>query len=118
MGQYIEANGVLLPSPTAVTVSDELIWTADTGRTQSGRMAGGIVAEKKTVNVKWDFVTAPEMKKIKKNLPGGFFKIKFVDGGEDKTLVVYRGTIGRESMGGVGDGIDRYRNISVDLVER
>ena len=118
MGQYLEAGGVKLPSPTLITVSDELIWTSDTGRTQSGKMAGGVVAEKKTVSVKWSYVTEREMRKIKKNLPKGFFKIKFNDDGEDKTLTVYRGTIKRESLGDLGDGVERYKDVTVDLIER
>ncbi|MCO7122021.1 hypothetical protein NIA71_08675 [Ihubacter massiliensis] len=114
MGFLFQAGGVDLPSPVSITINDELIWSSDTGRTQSGRMAGAVVAEKKNISVKWGILTENQLAKIKKNLPQGFFKLRLMD----LALTVYRGTIGSELLGDPGDGIIRYKSASVDLIER
>ncbi|MCQ4638446.1 hypothetical protein NE619_17080 [Anaerovorax odorimutans] len=114
MSFLFQAGGVDLPSPVSITINNELIWSSDTGRTQSGKMAGSVVAEKKNISVKWGILTEAQLTKIKKNLPHGFFKIKLMD----LTLTVYRGTIGSDLLGDPGDGIVRYKSASVDLIER
>ena len=45
------SGSVELPDPVSISVNDEIIWTADTGRTLSGLMIGDVVAEKKNVNI-------------------------------------------------------------------
>lgn len=38
--EILKAGGVVLPAPVSITVNDEIIWSADTGRTMSGQMVG------------------------------------------------------------------------------
>ena len=70
-------NMAILPSPTEVTTSYEMIWSEDTGRAQSGanqaKMIGDVVAEKKTYAIKWGVITDAEMTSIKSKLTTGFF---------------------------------------------
>lgn len=65
MGKIIWSGSTVLPAPTSMSVSDEIIWTSDTGRTLSGYMTGDPVAEKKTVSWKWEYITEAELKIIK-----------------------------------------------------
>ncbi len=67
----LKAGGVELPSPTSLSVADEIIWTSSTGRTLAGYMIGDVVAEKKTLNIKWEFLTDPQLQLIKSKLIAG-----------------------------------------------
>ena len=49
--EILKAGGVVLPAPVSITVNDEIIWSADTGRTMSGQMVGEAVAEKKLLSM-------------------------------------------------------------------
>ena len=68
--RIIWSGSTTLPAPTSLSVNDEIIWSSDTGRTLSGRMVGDPVAQKKTVSLKWEYLTEAEEKIIKntKNL--------------------------------------------------
>ena len=118
MAEVLKAGNVQLPSPVSISTNDELIWTADTGRLMDGMMVGEVVAEKKTISLKWQFITETEMLKIKNNMTGGFFTFTFHDDGIDMTIDVYRGTLAKERLPDVGDGIVRYRSVSVDVIQR
>ena len=61
-GEILKSGDVVLPAPTSLTVSDEIIWTSDTGRTLSGTMVGDVVAEKKNLTIKWEFLTEEQVK--------------------------------------------------------
>ena len=68
---------VELPSPVDLKRSDELIWSENTGRAQSGtnkaKMIGDVVAVKNTYNIKWGVLTETELNSIRTHLPRGFF---------------------------------------------
>lgn len=112
------AGSVTLPAPVAITVNDELIWSSDTGRTLSGLMVGDVVAEKKTLNVQWGVLTEAELVLIKNTLTAGFFPISFRDDGIEMTIESYRGTLSKEQLGWLGDGVFYYKSASVDIVQR
>ncbi len=116
--EVLRAGSVQLPSPVSISTNDELIWSADTGRLMDGTMAGEVVAEKKTVSIKWEFLTEEEMLRIRNNMTGGFFSFTFHDDGADLTIDAYRGTMAKERLPDVGDGIRRYRTVSVDVIQR
>lgn len=73
------ANGVtLLPSPTEVKPTHEIIWSENTGRAQAssgtpGKMIGDVVAEKKTYTIKWGIITSSDLTTITGKLTAGFF---------------------------------------------
>lgn len=117
-GVILKAGGTVLPAPTSLSVSDEIIWTSDTGRTLSGYMIGDVVAEKKTLSAKWEFLTEADVKLIKSCLAAGFFTVTFRDDGTDLTIEAYRGTMSKEQLGNIGDGNFWYRNVSVDIIQR
>lgn len=117
-GEILRSGSTVLPAPIAITVSDEIIWTSDTGRTLAGTMVGDIVAEKKNLKLKWGLLTEEDVLLIKKHLIAGFFPLTFHDDGVDLTITAYRGSMTKEQLGYIGDGYFWYRNVTVDVVQR
>ncbi len=114
----LSSGNTALPDPVSVSVNDEIIWSSDTGRTLSGMMIGDVVAEKKTVNIKWGILPEADVVLIKRMLIAGFFPFTFRDDGMKITIESYRGTLAKEHLGYVGDGIYYYRSVSVDIIQR
>lgn len=117
-GEILKSGSVVLPAPTSLSVSDEIIWTSDTGRTLSGYMVGDVVAEKKNLSIKWEYLTDTEVELIKSRLIAGFFPFTFHDSGLDLTIEAYRGTMSKEHLGSIGDGNYYYKTVSVDVIQR
>lgn len=107
-----------LPSPVKLTVSDEIIWSSDTGRTLDGTMMGDVIAEKKNLSIEWAWLTEQEAALIKENLIAGFFPLTFRDFGVEVTIESYRGTMSKDVAGNIGDGIFYYRTVSTDIIQR
>ncbi|MBR2503338.1 MAG: hypothetical protein IKB62_04350 [Oscillospiraceae bacterium] len=119
MGLKIKINGVTLPSPTEITSTNEIIWSANTGRsTASGKMLGDVIAEKQTFSIKWGILTKAEQQLIVKNIKSGFHPVSFVFDDETVTLSVYRGTISSVMLGYVGDGNFYYKSVACDIIEQ
>lgn len=114
----LSCGGTSLPEPVEMSTSDEIIWSANTERSSSGNMVGEAIAEKKTLDIKWGILTEIEVKKIKDNLVKGFFPITFRDEGESHTIYVYRGTLSKEHLGYIGDGIYYYKSASVQIIQK
>ena len=81
-------------------------------------MVGDIVAEKKTVNIKWGVLTESELAEIKQVMIAGFFPFSFRDDGVDFTIDSYRGTLSKEKIGWLGDGIFYYKSASVSVIQQ
>lgn len=115
---YLKAGSENLPSPVKISTSDEIIWSANTGRsTKSGKMIGDIIAQKITLDVEWGVLEASEVEKLAKYLKTGFYPITFYYYGKEKTITVYRGTMKSEYLGYFG-GIHYYRNVTVSLIQQ
>ena len=118
MGSFLRSGDIWLPDPISLSVDDEIIWSSDTGRTMSGIMIGDIVAEKKNIGIEWAFLQESEVKLIKSTIVAGFVPLTFRDAGEDITIMVYRGTLQKEAIGRLGDGIFWYRKVSTSIVQQ
>ncbi len=119
MGLIIKANGVILPSPTEIKATNEIIWSSNTGRsTTSGKMLGDVIAEKGTFSIKWEMLTKEEQKLIVTNMKSGFYPVSFVFDDETITLTTYRGTISSEMLGYIGDGKFYYKSVACDIIEQ
>lgn len=115
---YLKAGSVNLPSPVKIVTGDEIIWSANTGRsTKSGKMIGDVIAQKISLDVEWGVLTAAELKKIADNLKTGFYPITFYYYGQEKTITVYRGTLKSEYLGYFG-GIHYYKNVTLSLIQQ
>lgn len=114
----LQAGGVDLPAPVSMSVSDEIIWSSDTGRALDGTMLGDVVAEKKTISLKWAWLPEDQVATLKAALTVGFFPVTFRDAGVVQTIESYRGTLSKEVGGNLGDGEFWYKSVSVDIVQR
>lgn len=114
----LSAGGVALPAPVKISTSDEIIWSSSTGRVASGIMVGDIVALKKTINVDWGILQEADIKLIKTNLIAGFFPVTFRDDGIVITIPSYRGTLTKEHIGRLTDGIYWYRSANVSIIQQ
>ena len=118
MVTFLKAGTVVLPAPVKISASDEVIWSSNTGRsTDSGKMIGDVIAEKKTIDIEWGVLTAEEMKRISDNLKSGFHPVTFYDNGEILTITSYRGTLKKEYLGFIS-GVHYYKNASVSIIQQ
>ena len=81
-------------------------------------MMGDVIAEKKTVSIRWEYITEEDIKTIKDVLIRGFFPFSFHDDGIDITIESYRGTLSKEHLGNIGDGKYYYKLATVDVIQR
>ena len=114
----LKVNEIKLPSPTAIKVDEELIWSEDSGRDLSGLFSGDVIAEKKTVTLEWGILTESDVSILQNNLTAGYFSLTFQDAGESVTIDAYRGTLSKVMLGYIGDGILYYKSASCKVVQR
>lgn len=118
MADILKSGAVVLPAPVSLSSGDEIIWSKNTGRVTNAEMIGDVIAEKKTLDIKWGILTETELKLIKDNICAGFFPLTFHDDGIDLTIASYRGSLSREHMGYVGDGIYYYKSASAQVIQK
>lgn len=116
--EMLSVNDVPLASPTSIQVDDEIIWTSDSGRDLSGLFSGDVVAEKKTVTIGWSYLAENEVEVIQEKLCAGYFPLKFRDAGQYMIINSYRGTLSKEMLGYIGDGILYFKSVSCKVVQR
>lgn len=116
-------GGVKMPTPAAegVTITREKIWSADTGRTASGRMVGTIVSIKTTVKIKWPPLTMAQVETIEAAVSDRshpFTTLKYTDmTGKTVTMTVYFGTP-TYTVYSWASNLQLVENVSVDGIER
>jgi hypothetical protein len=118
----LTVDGVKLPAPAAdgVTISNEKLWSQDTGRSASGKLNGTIVAQKVTLAVKWPPLTPQEAKIINDKATSGeaFHSVKYTDiSGETYTKEMYFGSPSG-TWGSWAEGAQYVTDYSVDMIER
>ena len=112
------SGNTVLPAPVALSINDEIIWSSSTGRSAAGDMIGDVIAEKKNLDIEWRFLTEDELSTIKNVMTAGFFPFSFRDDGVELTITSYRGTLSKEVLGYIGDGIYWYRSAKVTIIQR
>ena len=110
-----------LPSPVSLDISNEQIWSEDTGRAQSGEhqaeMIGKSIAGKRTFAIKWGVLTPTQFSDLTSKLPRGFFKFGASTGSTVPAgLACYRSKI-QYSMLQAGSGAF-YKDVSVSIIEK
>lgn len=109
------------PAHQGVTITEEPIWSSDTGRAQNGKLVGDIVAYKRTVEVRWPPLSFADSKKLRDALvnAGEFFSIWYNDfnGSTEETLTVYCSNIPR-TLYSVAPGIQYHQDITVTFVQQ
>ncbi len=117
MSVSITAGGTVLPSPTELAASDEIIWSADTGRSEAGAMLGDVVAEKQTWEIRWGVLTKAARELIRAKLTSGFIPVTITIDGTAVTLTVYRGTLTGSVLGTFG-GVTYFKDVAVTLIQQ
>ena len=112
------SGSTTLPAPVSISIGDEIIWSANTGRSASGAMIGDVVAQKKNIAITWGILTEAEMAVIKSVCTAGFFTISFHDDGVDLSIRAYRGTLTKEAIGYLSDGVYYYRSASLSIIQK
>lgn len=118
MNVILKCGDVVLPAPVKLSTADEIIWSSNTGRVADGSMVGDVIANKKTLDISWGLMKESDMLIIKNSLQSGFFPITFRDDGVDMTITSYRGTLTKEHIGVLGDGIYWYKSVSVSIIQQ
>ena len=116
--EILKCGDIVLPGPETMSINNELLWNSATGRTISGRMAGDIISEFKTLNITWGRLTEEQYLLIRNNLVAGFFPVMFHDDGLDLEITFYRGTLTCDPIGYLDDGVYYYRSASVDIIQQ
>lgn len=116
-------NGVAMPAPAleGVTITTEKVWSANTGRTASGRMVGDVIARKTTIKIKWPVLTPEEAALIETAVSDPdqpFVPIRYTDmRGNTVEKTVYFGTP-TYTVYSWADGLRLVKDASVDGIER
>lgn len=121
------ANTVsLLPSPTSVTRTDEIIWSSTTGRNANGKMVGDLKARKRTYEIHWGVLTSAEMTTVRnalrhstaKTKKSGYFYFAVATtlaNAKSSAINVYRSEIKAEMFTSGSDTY--YKDVSVSIIQ-
>lgn len=116
-------NGITVatPSHNGVVITDEPIWSSNTGRSSTGKMIGDIIAWKTTIAVSWPPLSFSAAEKIRDAVinAGPFFKIKYYDFKTDRMQekTVYAGNIPR-TLYSLAAGQQKYTDITITFIEQ
>ena len=118
----LKIDNVEMPTPalSGVTISEEKIWAADTGRLADGTMAGTIIAVKTKIEIKWPTLSTADAAKIKAAVSGTtpFHTISLTDQtGASKSWTVYFSSPSY-TLYSWAEGLDWVTGISVDAIEK
>ena len=119
-------DGVQMPTRhlESVYINDELVWSANTGRSVTALFVGDIVGEKITVSLNFKCLTHSQFKMMKNALPGLGAPFKHVqliqpNGEAIVDFKIYRATIGRDLRNtAFADGEVVYKDVSVEMIEQ
>lgn len=116
-------GGVKMPVPAleGVTISEEPIWSPDTGRTATGKMTGTIVAVKTTLQIKWPTLSMDDLDTILaavSDKANPFKTVKYTDGsGAVQSKTMYFGTPSY-TVYSYADGLQFVTEATVTAIEQ
>ena len=128
-------NGVTVKEPArgGVVITEEPVWAPNTGRSQTGKMTGDIVAWKRTFEVSWAPLTFEDTNTILRAIETApaFFPITFtntrngqvISGGELtmtatlETATVYASSIPR-TVASLSNAYRRHAGVTITFIER
>lgn len=116
-------NGITVATPKqgGVTITDEPVWSSNTGRSTTGKMVGDIIAWKTTVAVTWPPLSFSDAKKLRNAIKdaGAFFNIKYNDFSADTLTekTVYTSNIQR-ALYSIAEGYRKHTGFTVTFIEQ
>lgn len=113
------------PAIGGIQITDEPIWASNTGRSQTGKMIGDIVAWKTTVAVQWPPLSFADSQAIRDAIVnnGPFFKIAYNDynamqNNSSLTVkTVYCGNIPRV-IASLNSAYQRHQGVQINFIEQ
>lgn len=83
---YLKVGTTTFKSVSTLTLSNNKIWSTDTGRTATGKMTGKIIDVKKKLEVSWKYLTKEEVNTISKLVDSktAFHTIEYYDIAKNK----------------------------------
>lgn len=116
----IKINGVTMPPVKSLSIEDEPIWSAKTGRTANGKMKGSIIAHKDKLNIVFVPMSSEQAKIVKNAVSSAFFDVTYekVDG-TVRTAKFYAGPT-NYTVYSYADEFKKikYTDVSVNLIEQ
>ncbi len=113
----IKIDNISIPAPTDYTIGIMDISKAE--RNAAGKMLIERIATKRKIELVWAFLFKEELSQLYKSVAPVFFEVEYIDPEDNKkkTGTFYAGD---RKAGGLDyiDGNIRYRDISVNLIER
>lgn len=117
----INGTQVAEPAHEGVEITDEPIWSSNTGRSQTGKLTGDIVAMKTTIAVSWPPLSFAQSKQLRDTIvnAGEFFTLEYNDfsGSTTVTKTVYASSLPR-TLYSIAPGIQLHTGISVTFIEQ
>lgn len=116
-------DGVQLPTPKleGLTITENKMWSANTGRLESsGEMVGTIVAIKQKLEIKWPPLTMEQVKKIRNIVSSltPFHRVKYTDmTGTVAELTAYFGDPSY-TVYSYSEGVQRIHDLSISAIEK
>ena len=123
MGYVLKINGKTMPTPkhNGVTISENKIWSTNTGRSMNGEMQGTIIAIKKKAEIEFPLLTPSQVDLINNevsNISKPFIPVEITyPTGGTKTFNAYAGDIAHPVYGLV-KGVHCVVGFKLDLIER
>lgn len=119
----LTVNGITLPTPKhqGVKISTNKVWSANTGRTTSGKMVGTIVATKAKLQITWPPLTEAQVALIEaavsdRSTP--FFTVSYTDmAGNSVSRTMYAGDITYSQYSWL-EGRRYVTDVAVSLIEQ
>ena len=113
------------PALGGLQITDEPIWAPNTGRSQTGKMIGDIVAYKTTVAVTWPPLSFADSKTIRDAIinNGPFFKIAYNDFNATQNnnaltvKTVYCANVPR-SIASLNSAFQRHQAVQITFIEQ
>ncbi len=115
-------KGTKLPSPNmdGSNLTHPKTWTANSGRTASGKMTGRVQYYKYKLVLKWGCLSKSDYKTLRNlvETEPQWFAVKVTDGTGTTEFTGYSGDIAYEKCSVINDSEEYYMGVTVEIVER
>lgn len=114
----IKINGVTIKQPKFPDLSSYNI--TKSGRVSNGKMTMELIAKKRKLSLKYDFLSGADLEKIMGLIDTNkmFFTVSYTENGVNKSMTAYVGEIKRTfSRGGTKSG-NYWKDVTFDLIEQ
>lgn len=114
----LQIGSTTLPTPKSVVYSQNKLWSANTGRLDSGYFVGDLIGIKKKYEVTFPALTTTQLSTVRAAINTDFASVTITNAeGSTDTVTAYFGDLTVESYSW-HNGIQYAINASVSIIER